>query len=107
MHEGTALVTNGTFHREFLGLSEAAANQAALAYRLEGEVAHVEQFLPGLRDGPAYGGAAIVLPALRRVECVLDGSSDLADATKELVRLTEDGWSVWAVVPLHLLGVAH
>jgi hypothetical protein len=51
--------------------------------------------------------AAIVLPQLGRIECVLDDQVDMRRASDQLSALLRRGWSVSALLPVHALGTAH
>jgi hypothetical protein len=50
---------------------------------------------------------AVVLPQLRRIECVLDDEADMRHAGEQLRALLVRGWSVNALLPMHSLGAAH
>ena len=83
-----------------------AAEWDAYTYRVS-EIACTVKPLASTESQPACNGRAVVLPDLNRVECVLDASTDFADAAVHLRRFVEDGWDVWAVVPLARVGDAH
>ena len=50
---------------------------------------------------------AIVLPHLRRIECVLDDQADMRRAEAQFQALLLRGWSVNALLPIRSLGEAH
>lgn len=62
--------------------------------------------LVGTPENPAIP-SVLVLPEERRVECVLDPDSDVADAVDEVTMLVNGGWRVAALLPIQLLGAAH
>lgn len=81
----------------------AAADWAALSYRVEGRDAQVET-LPAGADGDVR---LVVVPSLRRVECVLHDESDFTAVARGLDEMRRSGWAVWILAPLRRLGDAH
>lgn len=51
--------------------------------------------------------AAVVLPKLGRIECILDDQADMRHAGEQFRALLLRGWSVNALLPMHALGAAH
>lgn len=51
--------------------------------------------------------AAVVLPRLGRIECVIDDEAGLQHAAEQLDALLVRGWIVNALLPIHSLGAAH
>jgi hypothetical protein len=51
--------------------------------------------------------AAVVLPQLMRIECVLDDRPDMRRAGEQLSALLLRGWTVSALLPLPAMGSAH
>lgn len=86
---------------------EAAASRAAYSYEFDGVEARIESLAPDQSGDSRCAGRAVVLPSLRRVECVLDSSTDFDAAGKYLAEYGAEGWEVWALVPLARLGSAH
>jgi hypothetical protein len=82
-------------------VSTTAAEWAALSYRVEGVDAQVNAF------GTATAERLVVVPSLRRVECVVNDESDFAAVALGLSELASAGWVVWVLAPLRRLGDAH
>lgn len=63
----------------------------------------------GSPDHAEDGGTlqAVVVPALRRVELVLDEQAAFDAVRHDLTRWLESGWTVSALTPLDRLGEAH
>lgn len=60
----------------------------------------------GLSHGAAIS-AAVLIPKIMQIECVLDVDAELADAWSDLYALVTQGWRVQALLPLSALGAAH
>jgi len=86
---------------------EVAASWAAFTYGLQGVEARIQPLAADPQSDTACSGQAVVLPHLNRVECVLGTSADFSNAHKRLAVLADNGWAVWALVPLARLGQAH
>lgn len=86
---------------------DVAAGHAAFSYEFEGTSATVEALDPARGDDPRCAGRAVILPDLRRIECVLDSTTDFSAASGYLAGYRAEGWDVWALVPLARLGEAH
>ncbi|MGW4528973.1 hypothetical protein [Amycolatopsis sp. NPDC004378] len=52
-------------------------------------------------------GSVVLVPRLRRVECVFTADEHWDVARQALLVLADQGWAVNALVPLHTLGAAH
>jgi hypothetical protein len=86
-----------------------AAKWAALSYEIAGESSTIQPFMPE-EDGEnatACHGWLVVVPRAGRVECVIDGDFDLRDAVKRIDEISDSGWSVWALLPLARMTLAH
>jgi hypothetical protein len=86
------------------GVVATAAEWAALSYRIEGVDAQVEPFR-GADETPEV--RLVVIPSLRRIECVVHEESDFHVIAGELDDLKRGGWAVWVLSPLRRLGAAH
>jgi hypothetical protein len=84
---------------------------ARMAWEINGERPEIRSGsdLGRLVGGPANPAipSVLVLPDERRVECVLDPDSDVADAVDEVRTLVDGGWQVAALLPIQSLGAAH
>ena len=86
------------------GAVSTAAEWAALSYRIEGVDAQVESLNAATR---APEVRLVVVPGLRRVECVVHDESDFEAVATELDGFRRSGWGVWVLTPLKRLGDAH
>ena len=86
------------------GAVATAAEWAALSYRVEGVDAQVEP-LGSPTNKPDV--RLVIVPALRRVECVVHDECDFDAVALELGDLRRPGWGVWVLAPLRRLGDAH
>jgi hypothetical protein len=80
-------------------------------WRVAGEIAEVVEWervadTLGLAQGAAIG-AAVFIPKILQIECVLDAGPELANAWSDLSALVTRGWQVQALMPLAALGAAH
>src|SRR5690348_7151711 len=84
---------------------------ARMAWEINGERPEIRSGsdLGRLVGGPANPAipSVLVLSDERRVECVLDPDSDVADAVDEVRTLVDGGWQVAALLPIQSLGAAH
>jgi hypothetical protein len=86
------------------GAVATAAEWAALSYRVEGVDAQIKPLGPATAPPEVR---LVVVPSLRRVECVVDDESDFSAVARELEELRQSGWGVWVLTPLRRLGDAH
>lgn len=86
------------------GAVATAAEWAALSYRVEGVDAQIASL--GVA-GETSEVRLVVVPSLKRVECVVHAESDFQAVARELVELRRSGWGVWILTPLRRLGDAH
>ena len=82
----------------------AAAEWAALSYRVEGVEALVEPLGVSAKTPEVR---VVVVPSLRRFECVVHEESDFDAVARGLDELRRSGWGVWVLTPLKQLGDAH
>jgi hypothetical protein len=80
-------------------------------WRVAGEIAEVVDWdvvanSLGLAHGAAIS-AAVLIPKIMQIECVLDTDTELTDAWADLSALVSQGWRVQALLPLPALGAAH
>jgi hypothetical protein len=89
----------------------AVIEAARMAWEINGERPEIRSGrdlgrLVGTPANPAIP-SVLVLPDERRVECVLDPDSDVADAVDEVRTLVNGSWQVAALLPIQSLGAAH
>jgi hypothetical protein len=51
--------------------------------------------------------SVVVVPRVRRVECVLDPNTKIESAVDDVAALVAAGWAVSALLPVSAMGVAH
>lgn len=82
----------------------AAAMRAALSYHVEGLAADLENI--AFADDAII--PAVVIPSLRRLELVIDDSTDLTSLARLLPEHFPDtAWAVWVLSPLDRLADTH
>jgi len=80
-----------------------AAEAAKLSYLIGG----YETSSVPIGSGPTWAGEALFVQALNRVECIVDASTHIDTVLDSIRSLSDDGWTIWAVVPQDQLGGAH
>ena len=84
------------------------AEWSAFAYRLRDFECRVTSLAESESTAAEpCSGSAVAVPTLNRVECILDNDSDFSLASSQVYKLAEEGWDVWAVVPVARVGEAH
>lgn len=76
-----------------------------MSYRFEG----LDALIAHAPDAADLSGRCqfVVIPSLRRVDCIIGESSSFDEIAGQISLLGERGWSVWALVPQHSLPSAH
>ncbi len=85
-------------------MTNTAADWAALAYRVEGLDVRIEPLEEP--EGKVSEAQLVIVPSLRRVECVVDANSDFEAVARQLAVMSGSGWSVWVLAPLTRLARA-
>jgi hypothetical protein len=87
------------------------AGAAREAWRVIGESAEVVDWgivAKNLGLGPSNAiRAAVLIPRVRQIECVLDPTISMGDARPHFALLLSEGWKVSALVPISKMGAAH
>lgn len=61
----------------------------------------------GLEDPENVVNCAVVVPELRRIECVVGGWDEMERAFREFEALIDRNWHVSTLVPIRAMGAAH